>query len=667
MAIQNKIDSDQLGSIVNVNATDHGDSSEVGSLKYVCDLLGSESKTITLEKGTYSVGTSFTISSNVAIRMNNGAVLQIATGQILTINGPFEAGLYQVFDCVGTGAVTFGSGSVSEVYPEWWGAKGDGVTDNTNFINSAVLSGKILCFQVGNYLTQTIILISGTHLKGMGSCFTKITQMNQLNTIYGEDVSNIIIEGINFYGSRISLVDGDGQAIYIRAYSKNVSNIVIRDNKFENFKGAGVVRCSGSTISMYPSFWISDVWIINNIFANNYRRSLVSDAANAIYLLAGVEKFHIMTNNIDSYYQSSSIALMDNVREGEVIGNIISNSGMADSTRAYGIVIYTILDSIAERIIVSNNFISNTSCMGIYLQTVNMVSIISNILYSCDENTNDTTIPAGAISVNQGITGNGPIEISNNIINNNNIINSIGIQVFKNNVYDLFTITNNIIYNTTNGIVTRQGDTGYNIINGNNIIKASESGIRIGQYSSFSINISNNSITESFWGVSGNGIATTGITGININNNTIYKCNVGIKFYLIQKAIIDANNIFEVKNTGIRLTGEQYIVSNNLVQGQSDPVPSGYGVYLDCEGVTNSQIVVVGNQIGDNFYLGNFINSDPGIHSSNMIAGVGIRSVAGSPSGVLKPLCVGEMCIDTTGPHWYIAHGLLNTSWTALN
>jgi hypothetical protein len=37
-AIQNKIDSDQLGSIVNVNATDHGDDSEVGSLKYVTEI-----------------------------------------------------------------------------------------------------------------------------------------------------------------------------------------------------------------------------------------------------------------------------------------------------------------------------------------------------------------------------------------------------------------------------------------------------------------------------------------------------------------------------------------------------------------------------------------------------------------------------------------------------
>lgn len=121
-AIQNKIDSDQLGSIVNVNATDHGDASEVGSLKYVCDLLGSESKTITLEKGTYSVGTSFTIPNNVAIRMNNGAILEIATGQTLTINGPFEAGLYQVFDCVGTGEVLL-PGTVT-VITQWFGESG---------------------------------------------------------------------------------------------------------------------------------------------------------------------------------------------------------------------------------------------------------------------------------------------------------------------------------------------------------------------------------------------------------------------------------------------------------------------------------------------------------------------------------------------------------------
>jgi len=56
----------------------------------------------------------------------------------LTVNGPFEAGLYQVFDCVGTGSVVFGSGSVSEVYPQWFGmAETSTDTVNVSAINKS--------------------------------------------------------------------------------------------------------------------------------------------------------------------------------------------------------------------------------------------------------------------------------------------------------------------------------------------------------------------------------------------------------------------------------------------------------------------------------------------------------------------------------------------------
>lgn len=45
----------------------------------------------------------------------------IANTTRFMINGPFEAGLHQVF--AGTGTIAFGSGTIKEAYPEWWGAK----------------------------------------------------------------------------------------------------------------------------------------------------------------------------------------------------------------------------------------------------------------------------------------------------------------------------------------------------------------------------------------------------------------------------------------------------------------------------------------------------------------------------------------------------------------
>ncbi len=67
---------------------------------------------------TYVIAADTTVTTQ--LQVPKGVIYQIATGKTLTISGIFEAGLYQVFDCVGTGAVSFGVGSIKESYPQWW-------------------------------------------------------------------------------------------------------------------------------------------------------------------------------------------------------------------------------------------------------------------------------------------------------------------------------------------------------------------------------------------------------------------------------------------------------------------------------------------------------------------------------------------------------------------
>ena len=108
-----------------------------------------------------------TIPSNVALIFLRGGSLNISAGKTVTINGHVDAGLYQIFE--GAGSVSFGTGAVKEVYPQWWGAKGDGVTDDTAAIKAAInsLSAGIVFFPPGNYLvTDTINLVSGIILEG---------------------------------------------------------------------------------------------------------------------------------------------------------------------------------------------------------------------------------------------------------------------------------------------------------------------------------------------------------------------------------------------------------------------------------------------------------------------------------------------------------------------
>ena len=70
------------------------------------------------------------LPTNLALEINKGAILTISAGRTLTPNGPFKAGLYQVFD--GAGNVSFGVGTVDRFPIQWTG--GFPNTDCTNAI-----------------------------------------------------------------------------------------------------------------------------------------------------------------------------------------------------------------------------------------------------------------------------------------------------------------------------------------------------------------------------------------------------------------------------------------------------------------------------------------------------------------------------------------------------
>jgi hypothetical protein len=82
-------------------------------------------------------GSQLTCSHNVIFGgyVQAGAgTFNIASGKTLTFNGSFEAGPYSVFSGSGTVA------GLKEVYPEWFGATGDGTVDDSTAIAAAVSS-----------------------------------------------------------------------------------------------------------------------------------------------------------------------------------------------------------------------------------------------------------------------------------------------------------------------------------------------------------------------------------------------------------------------------------------------------------------------------------------------------------------------------------------------
>ena len=79
-----------------------------------------------------------TIGEDVHLRFEGAGRLEVGAGATVVIEGPLTAPLSKVFS--GSGRATFGKGntSIAQVYPQWWGAAGDGEHDDTEAIQAAI-------------------------------------------------------------------------------------------------------------------------------------------------------------------------------------------------------------------------------------------------------------------------------------------------------------------------------------------------------------------------------------------------------------------------------------------------------------------------------------------------------------------------------------------------
>jgi Pectate lyase superfamily protein len=234
----------------------------------------------------------------------NGSI--VTAGFTLTINGPFEAGLYQVFDAA-SAQVVFGKGSVDEVYPQWWGAVTDDSTDCTAAINKAIVAANtnigLVFLPPGIYKTLTPILILYNNFTLRGKSLSSIIHNAGATDIIriGDDVTalaNVRVTSLRTY------TDDNAAGWNIRAWKAR--NTLIDNCQF----GGGDVNTGA--IRMTESFCSR---IVNNSVGGVRGWGFFIDSAS--------NAFSIIGNRLDGHSSRGVRAIHYSSDGATITGNTI--------------------------------------------------------------------------------------------------------------------------------------------------------------------------------------------------------------------------------------------------------------------------------------------------------------------------------------------------------
>lgn len=183
-------------------------------------------------------GSSFTIPTGCVLYFNGG---QVNNGILVGTNTKIQSDLSNIF-----GVTLSGTWTAKCVFPEWFGAKGDGVTDDSNALIKCVSAPIKDVILTQNYLlTQTISVTSSKNIRG------NMQLIKASNVEYAFDVtgSNVEICGLKISGENTSI---GGIKI-----TNPASGVYVHDCEFYGFYSS--IASGGQANGVYVHALCSDI------------------------------------------------------------------------------------------------------------------------------------------------------------------------------------------------------------------------------------------------------------------------------------------------------------------------------------------------------------------------------------------------------------------------
>ncbi len=253
--------------------------------------------TVYVPSGLWKLSRTKSLSSRVRLVMDYNAYIQPASGTTFTINAPFDAGNYQVFDSgSGVGTVVLSKPAGMGVLPQWWGALFNGSHDDATATNAA--------------LTAALAAGAKTYIAG-GTCAIASPLVLGQQLVYGPSYNNIDwIKALSSFSGAAMIQMGNvnpTQTAYLRdiALDGNKAHATVpigilvtdfvgqigtlRDIFVFNVSGVGIKSDFAGSMSM-DNIWVdrcdddgilitfsdtaankfSSIWKLSNIAAEHY-------------------------------------------------------------------------------------------------------------------------------------------------------------------------------------------------------------------------------------------------------------------------------------------------------------------------------------------------------------------------------------------------------------
>lgn len=187
------VDLDNIADPISEGARGDGVADDRFPIAKADGIAAAAGKALRFTFGTYLINSDLTIASDVIFEP--GAVLKVPTGVTVTFEGGVSAGSRQIFDLSGTGAIVPSRGGQAAVEIRWFGAKGDGTTDDTAAIQAAIdaaeaAGGGVVLFTPGTYLISATLTVNGDCVVLKGGGYSLVAAPHILDNTYGHVLAN---------------------------------------------------------------------------------------------------------------------------------------------------------------------------------------------------------------------------------------------------------------------------------------------------------------------------------------------------------------------------------------------------------------------------------------------------------------------------------------------